>query len=742
MLSALSTVCATLLTLGVIAMLDAPVPILVTGALTAMVSTVAVTEPRPRDQALTLAMGAPVALATMAVGSALAPHRAVADLVFVLVIFTALYIRRLGPRATALGVISFQLFFVTQFVNTRVEQLPQLFLAVLVAFGSSAVVRFAVLRQRPEQTLARLQRAFRLQLVLVLDVLTDLAEGGPEAPRAERAADRLRRHVARLHADALMIQDRLATAAPDGRTAAAIQRRVAEAETAVERLTVLVLRVLWPGADVDAPTRHLRRARSAGPSLNARETAARAVLVLELRALRATIGPGSPRPAGANADEERDRLLDYRRDRHLPDASPAVQDVLRSAGDVAHALLSLCPAADKKAPPAGDNHEGTRSRRDSGEKDTAPKQQVPGVRPTTRTAFQVATGSALAVVGGELLSPERWYWAVFTCWVVFISTTSTGEILVRGYRRLIGTVVGAVAGLALAALMGNAPWLAFVLAGLSVFGMYYTIAVSYTLMSFFVTTMIGMLYALLHTLTPGVLVVRIEETALGIAGGLAAALLVLPVRTRKRTDQLLGDVLERLRTVLSPLLARLAGGAGGDLLDSARALDSALDKLRLSAQPLITPISPLRSRRRAALSVLGLLETAAFHTRSLAATAEPSSTGLGIGADPSLVKEVQRIDRNLATLISQVAAPGTGPSLARGPGIPARIEAGGEEGRPEDDNATRRILRHLQRVDESVQRLARTLGVPVRDDTRGAVGTSPPSTAEPDGAADRRSSVP
>ncbi|MET8945645.1 FUSC family protein [Streptomyces sp. NPDC004542] len=621
MLSALGTVCAVLLTLGVIAALDAPVPILVTGALTAMVSTAAVTEPRPRDQALTLATGVPVAWAIMAVGSALAPYRVMADVVFVLLIFAAIYIRWLGSRATALGIFAFQLFFVTQFVKTRLEQLPQLCLAVLVAFGSSALVRFALLRSPPERTLARLQRAFGLRLVLVLDALIDVAEGGPEAPRAERAVHAVRRHAARLHAGALMIQSQLGTGTPDKRTAIAIQCRVAEAETAAERLAVLVLRVLWPGAGVDTLSRHLMKVPSAGSPLDARDAAALPVLISELRALRVAIGSGPLRPAGAGPTEVRGRLLGYRRDEHLPSASPEMQDVFRSTGDFARALFCLRLAGDGESravqdtPEAARTLEGLKAEGPAPAKDALPRQQGPRLRPTTRTALQVATGSALAIVGGELLSPQRWYWAVFTCWVVFISTASTGEILVRGYRRLIGTVVGVVAGLALATLIGDASWPAFALAVLGVFGMYYTIAVSYTLMSFFVTTMIGMLYTLLHTLTPSVLVVRIEETALGIACGLTAALFVLPVHTRDRTDQLLRDVLERLRAVLSQSLAHVGGASGGDLLGPARALDSALHSLRLSVQPLLTPISPLRSRRRAALRVLGLLETAAFHTQ-------------------------------------------------------------------------------------------------------------------------------
>ncbi|MEV5176766.1 FUSC family protein [Streptomyces flaveolus] len=653
----------------------------------------------------------------MAVGSALAPYRVAADVVFVLVIFVAIYIRRWGARATTLGVFAFQLFFVTQLVESRVDQLPQLCLAVLVAFGSSALVRFAILRSPPEWTLARLQRAFRLRLALVLDALIAVTEGGPKAPQAERAVDDLRRQAARLRTAAMMILDRLESDALDERTAGAIQRRVAEAETALERLAVLVLRVLWPGADVDTLTRHLTKIRPVGPRIDARDAVMLPALIAELRTLRVVV---RPRPAGADPVRPSSRLLGYRNDERLLDASPAMQDVFSSAGEFAHALFGLCLAVDGDTSASQASPEAPRSQEELKAEDSdlarevEAKQDSPRIRPTTRTALQVATGSALAVVGGELLSPQRWYWAVFTCWVVFISTKSTGELLVRGYRRLIGTVSGVIAGLALAALIGDDPWPAFAFVILSVFGMYYTTAVSYTLMSFFVTTMIGMLSSLLHALTPGVLVVRIEETALGIACGLAAALLVLPVRTRERTDQLLCDVLERLRAVLSQSLAQLGGRADGDPLDPARDLDSTLESLRLSLQPLITQGSPLRSRRRTALRVLGLLETAAFHARSLAITAQLMPVGVRTGADPCLVAEADRIDRNLVTLIGQVTDGGQGDiPLERGRGFPARLTVGDGAAPAEEVHAARRVLRHLQRVDKSVQGLARTLGIPV-----------------------------
>jgi len=77
-----------------------------------------------------------------------------------------------------------------------------------------------------------------------------------------------------------------------------------------------------------------------------------------------------------------------------------------------------------------------------------------------------------------------------------------------------------------------------------------------------------------------------------------------------------------LRDVGTAAVSQLSGGPAADLLDLARELDTALDSLRLSTNPLTYAITPLRVRRRTVRYLVALLETCAYHARSLAATAE------------------------------------------------------------------------------------------------------------------------
>jgi uncharacterized membrane protein YccC len=319
-------------------------------------------------------------------------------------------------------------------------------------------------------------------------------------------------------------------------------------------------------------------------------------------------------------------------------------------------------------------------------------------------------GSTLAIVGGELLSPQRWYWAVLTCWVVFLNTSSTGEILVKGYRRLLGTILGVIAGVVLAGVVGNHTWTAFALVLLFIFAMYFTAPVSYVLMSFFVTAMLGLLYTVLNTYSPAVLVLRIEETALGAVCGMVAAVVVLPVQTDRRTDELLAAVLVRLGEVSGAAVEQLSGGIALDLLDKARELDSALDKLRASTKPLTHPITPWRARRQTARYIVALLETCAYHARSLAATAELLPYSRSVAADPRLKLAGRRIGHNIDVLVARVANDAGDGIAETGASLAAMLEPQAQDS-PRHDRVTGRVLRHLQRLDEGVIGLARPLGV-------------------------------
>ncbi len=715
----LRTVGAIALTLAVLSLLGADVHLLVAGAMAAMVATFAIREKQPGPQAVTLALGLPVALASVSLGAVLHSRLVAGDVFFVVLIFCAVYGRRFGDRGTALGLIGFQVYFLSLFVGATPSELPALCGAMALAFASSAVVRFALVPATPAGVLMRLRLAFRARLAQLVSAQIDLLDASAED--MDKALQAVRDGTARLHETAMMIQGRLEEGTPDEATARLVQRRIADAEIAAERLGLLLL-TARSAERADTLTLHLPGAPApslAGPAVpdEATETLRR-----DLRALHALVLRTGSSDTGTGLAQVRNRLLGYRDEENLPSAPAAVQDVFRGIGEAARAVMGLRAALDGPQDESDDTPATARSREEldaeeaaidgSGE-EAEPEEQTGLRRPTTRAAVQVAVGSSLAIVGGELLSTQRWYWAVLTCWIVFINTSSTGEILVKGYRRLLGTVFGVVAGIVLAGLVGQHTWTAFALVLVLIFAMFYSAPLSYTLMSFFVTAMLGLLYTLLHTYSWEVLLLRVEETALGAACGVVAAALVLPVQTDRRTNELLGTVLERLAGVTEAAVAQLSGGPADELLDKSRDLDQALADLRAATQPLTHPVTPLRARRDTARYVVALLETCAYHARTLAATAELLPTHPSIAADPRLRGAAGRTVRNIETIAARVADAHADAKVETGPSIASLL--GSDAGTPRYGRITDRVLRHLERLDEAVVGLARPLGVPVAE---------------------------
>lgn len=324
-------------------------------------------------------------------------------------------------------------------------------------------------------------------------------------------------------------------------------------------------------------------------------------------------------------------------------------------------------------------------------------------RPTTRQAVQAATATAAALAVGQALSQDRWYWAVGTAWWIFVNTASRGETLVRGFRRVLGTATGIVAGLGLALPLHGAAGPSAALVAACVFGIFYSAPVSYSWMTFFVTVLAGSLYCLLGVLHPGLLLLRLEETGAGALGAGLAVLLVLPVTTDAATDAWIRRALHTVRDFAGQAARDLEGGSGGVLeggsgggLDRRAAeLDAVLGRVRASVAPLVHPLSPLRARRDRARQVLALLDACADEVRHLA----------GAVAHPEAGHDAQRLTaacRRVEHAVQRLVAPGGAPVSVPPPALSAADPGAGP------------ALAHLHGLETALADLAGPLGAPAR----------------------------
>lgn len=643
-----------------------PLTVILVAAIAAMTSAFTVNDETPGQQAVTLVLGLVLGAASLtaaSVGSAVPPLDSV---VFVLLIFVAVYAQRFGSRGIALGSLSFFLFFFAMFLQTHLEQVPVLLLALTIGIAANAVVRFVLLRRHTDAEFLRIRRAFRARLAAVVRAAEDhLAVGG-----SERTRKRLRTTNARMHESVLLIED----TAPEVTGADSVnrlRRRAIEVELAVQWLTITVQRTCAEDLDEDV----------------------RDDLIARMRRFRSLI-ERDPRelPLISETEEFSKMLVEGSRiDEH---AAPG-DGVRRALAELALADVRAQRVAEHDVSDAVDDPDDPEEEKSSA---FAYDNQ-------TRSAIQAVVGGGLAVLGGELVSSQRWYWAVLTVFVVFIGSSTAGATFVKGVRRLGGTLIGIVGGLVLTLLVSGSVPATLALILVCVFGMVYMARVSQVIMAFFITSMLGLLYSLLGTFSLEVLWIRVAETAVGAAAGVLAAVVIVPVRTRAVMLDDVSALLEELDEFVEKAAGLLSGAENVSVIEKSRALDRAVGKVRTTIEPLTHPVN-LSSRRDYGWHVLTTVETIAFRARHVAAR---SQAGLLLNEADRLLLYTGRIRENTAVLRKAIGDPGGSGhgTLIRDDGTPVADRI--------DDPRARSVLTSLGHLDETVIALGRAFGVEATD---------------------------
>ncbi|AIG76556.1 Hypothetical protein AJAP_18450 [Amycolatopsis japonica] len=643
-----------------------PLTVTLVAAIAAMTSAFTVNDETPGKQAVTLILGLVLGAASLtaaSVGSAVPP---LDSIVFVLLIFVAVYAQRFGARGIALGSLSFFLFFFAMFLQTHLKQVPVLLLALTIGIAANAVVRFVLLRRHTDAEFLRIRRAFRARLAAVVRAAEDhLAVGG-----SERTRKRLRTTNARMHESVLLIED----TAPEVTGADSVnrlRRRAIEVELAVQWLTITVQRTCAEDLDDDV----------------------RDDLIARMRRFRSLI-ERDPRelPLISETEEFSKMLVEGSRiDEH---AAPG-DGVRRALAELALADVRAQRVAEHDVSDAVDDPE------DPDEE----KSSAFAYDNQTRSAIQAVVGGGLAVLGGELVSSQRWYWAVLTVFVVFIGSSTAGATFVKGVRRIGGTLIGIVGGLVLTLLVSGSVPATLALILVCVFGMVYMARVSQVIMAFFITSMLGLLYSLLGTFSLEVLWIRVAETAVGAAAGVLAAVVIVPVRTRAVMLDDVSALLEELDEFVEKTAGLLSGAENVSVIEKSRDLDRAVDKVRTTIEPLTHPVN-LSSRRDYGWHVLTTVETIAFRARHVAAR---SQAGLLLNEADRLLLYTGRIRANTAVLREAIGDPGGSGhgTLVRDDGTPVADRI--------DDPRARSVLTSLGHLDETVIALGRVFGVEATD---------------------------
>ncbi|WNI16474.1 FUSC family protein [Actinacidiphila sp. ITFR-21] len=663
------------------------------GTVMAMMGSMALTDGSAAWPKIRTALFFPVAIgAGMLVGVAVAGHTDWMLAVFVAVMFVAVFIRRFGPAFFFYGFMIWMGYFFAAFLNARINQLPALLGAVCLAVVWVLLLATTLLRTNPQRTLARVRRAFNARARSVARACADLLAADPcDVRRQARLRRTLHSRQLRLAETALVIEGWSAApgALPPGMPAAAVRRRALDVHLAIDAMATAVEGM----AGTDA--RHMAEAARiagylAGSDYPAAEREARALLAGEADhqdldaefASWADGGPSSPTAAAAGSS--------------APDGG-GIRDIDCLAHHLATAAWEfavLARRAGTYADPGTADGDGERDEEDfepavrlalgllpgsaavvaGGVPARSRWNPAGGLSFTTRQAVQVAVAGALAILAGRELSQARYYWAVLAAFIAFTGTATRSETFIKAANRVAGTLVGLGAGIGLAHLTaGHTYWILAVVV-LSMTCGFYLVTVSYAAMIFFVTIMVSQLYSELHVFSASLLMLRLEETAIGAAIGIVVALVVLPTSTRDTVNSARSSYYAALAELLRACAVRLergaeesaGGGAAGSGGGEAGRADGGPVAGRAAGGADLgggVPPGSAAAAGGAGSDLAGLIRVVDHRLQQLALVARPLTRPLVWGNDPRLVRHRLTL---YAAATRQIRALALGPRRAPG----------------------------------------------------------------------------
>ncbi|MBW4092821.1 MAG: FUSC family protein [Proteobacteria bacterium] len=595
-------------------------------------------DPTPRQRLATIALAPVAAFAATTLAAFLLDRPLTAATAVPPMMFVVAYAAARGPRYALLGIVALIAYFVGLVTRQPPPTLPIRLLVLLLAAGDAALVRGLLLADRPEAELARLRHAIRAGIGGILARIAAALAAGGWTPAARTA---LHRDIDRFGEAVMLAQARVAAIAAEVPGKETIWLHLLELELATERTARMALEDL--GAPADRP------------------------------------------PLAATLDA-------LRHGRALPEA--------RGTGPLANALALLdrvlrtpphtgLPAVGAPGNAPGGSQEAART--------VAAAPPPPAAPPALRPALQTAIAAAVAVAGGAMISPNRWYWAAFAAFVMFQGTRSRAESIAKGVQFMLGTLAGVVAGTLVATLLAGHDILTMAAIVAAVFLAFQANVAAYGTMVFWITIILGLLFGMLGYFTPDLLLLRLQEAAVGAACGALVASLVLVRREGAATRDATIAFLRALDT--------LVDGAGAALLGAPPAAD--LPARILTAEQRFHELNAIaRSEQRAPMAARNevlrrhmlLLEACEQWARELG---QMSLNGVRL-ADPALARAAQesvaRITTTLPSLIGRLAdATPPGPiDAAPAPNGTPNLEGGLPE----------RAVRLLLRIDAALVHLA------------------------------------
>lgn len=486
---------------------------------------VAVRDKGGTPQLITRLLGCLASIVVVGIAASLEAYRYVSDCVFLLVIFLAASARVFGARGHAVGMFAFTSYFMGAYFRPPLAELPLVAIGPVVSALIGHLVRSVVLADDWRRDLLRSLESVRGRINQILFKIAALSAHGRflETDRQElnQLEERLKEVV--LMAESFIPRPPSGVLEAATEPAGELAIRLFDAHLAAETAIVLSAQSL--------PSFEMVHAIIEGDVIQAPKVADGA----QAETIQALARLGE-----ARSDLSRTIELGY-----------------------ATGFAEIAAVTDTAA--------------------SSEKPDFSLSNPLIRSALQITLASAIAMTLGLALSRERWFWAVLASFLVFTNTNSRGDTAMKALQRSVGTLFGISIGLGLATLLNEQMATALVVTGISIFLAFYFLQTSYATMTFFVSIALCLVYGMIGSLTVDLLLLRIEETALGAAAGTLVAFLVFPARTRGALDVVLAKWYAALQELLT---AASAGEPSNALIGRSQKLDAAYRDLTAAARPL------------------------------------------------------------------------------------------------------------------------------------------------------------
>jgi hypothetical protein len=686
---------------------------IVLGILLGVLSHFGVIERTARGQLITTLILPVPMIGGLALGVALGGHRIPALVTLGAVIAVSTYSRRFGSRGFIVGALLFAGDYGALYLHGAftLGDLGWVAAEICLADAAVAAVRFVGFYPRQASALRRTQRSYDARARKVAALALELLET-PGHP--ERNVRHLHRQLARLNEAALMIDARLGHpgAVTGGPTAQLLHQRLFDAELAltnIARFAQAMARFGLP-APQQLEARLALREVAKGNNEGAKAHAARLIDLLR------RAGPVLP------GDDRAVTVVTHRFAGSVIALADAMTDWM-AAGATAAGTGTFRPSVqlfDGWLP--GSAVVSNLASREPGAS-RADRVRLPL---HIRTAIQAGVAGGAAIVLGDLRSGHYLFWAVLAAFVTFIGVSNLGEQVRRACFRVAGTVVGVVIGSVLVTAVGQHTYWGIAVILLAMFFCYYLTRINYAFFVIGITVMVSQLYAQLHEFSYSLLVLRVEETAIGAAAAIGAVTLVFPLRTRRVLRVAVRHHVQAVGQLAGHATHYLLGedddaGAAVILRSDARAVDAAYQTVTATARPVLRNLSGAIDEDVG--QVLRLTTAARNYSRNLVIDTERAWL-----TDPGTRLDIELASATLRQSLDVVARALTGPR----DGVYARSAAlfDQAESRVYDRSGTvgpaQLAIRDLKLIDGTMARMAEVLGLTMTDyDTVPAGSVSP-----------------